>query len=82
MARSQRRDKGSGSWDTVVKKGITYQRFRKTYPGESKPHEFYGKTKSDVKKKIQDFESKSVRVKKSEYNKLTLGECIDNGEIF
>ena len=78
MARSQRRDKGSGSWDTVVKKGITYQRFRKTYPGESKPHEFYGKTKSDVKKKIQDFESKSVRVKKSEYNKLTLGECIDN----
>ena len=50
MVHSQRRDKGSGSWDTVIKKGINYQRFRKTYPGESKPHEFYGKTKSDVKK--------------------------------
>lgn len=78
MARLQRRDKGSGSWDEVTKKGITYQRFRKTYPGESKPREFYGKTKTDVKKKIQEFENKAVRVTKSEYNKLTLEECIDN----
>lgn len=40
--------------------------------------EFVGRTKADVKRKIQEFEAKSMRVNKKDYRKMTLGECIDN----
>ena len=29
-----RREKGTGSWDTVTKKGVVYQRYRKKYEGK------------------------------------------------
>lgn len=72
-----RREKGTGSWDTVTKKGITYQRFRKKYDGMTYRKEFVGRTKADVKKKIQEFESKSMRVTNRDYLKMSLGECVD-----
>ena len=72
-----RREKGTGSWDTVTKKGITYQRFRKKYDGMSYRKEFVGRTKADVKKKIQEFESKSMHVTNKDYLKMPLSECID-----
>ena len=40
--------------------------------------EFVGRTKADVKRKIQEFEAKSMRVNQKDYRKMTLGECIDN----
>ena len=72
-----RREKGTGSWDTVTKKGITYQRFRKKYDGMSYRKEFVGRTKADVKKKIQEFESKSMHVTNRDYLKMSLSKCID-----
>ena len=56
MADDKRRAKGTGSWDTVTKKGKTYIRFRKIYEGQTKPKEFTGKTKTDVNKKIKQYE--------------------------
>ena len=73
-----RREKGSGSWDTVVKRGITYYRYRKLYPGMKYHKEFTGRTKADVKRKVQEFENKSVHVTDSELNKMTLEQCIEN----
>ena len=43
-----RREKGTGSWDTVTKKGVVYQRYRKKYEGMSSRKEFTGRTKADV----------------------------------
>lgn len=51
-----RREKGSGSWDTVTKNDITYYR----YVGMTSRKEFVGRTKADVKRKIH--EAKSMRV--------------------
>ena len=48
-----RREKGSGSWDTVTKNDITYYRYRKKYDGMTSRKEFVGRTKDDVKRKIQ-----------------------------
>ena len=73
-----RREKGSGSWDTVTKNDITYYRYRKKYVGMTSREEFVGRTKADVKRKIQEFEAKSMRVNQKDYRKMTLGECIDN----
>ena len=49
-----RREKGSGSWDTVTKNDITYYRYRKKYNGMTSRKEFVGRTKADVKRKIDD----------------------------
>lgn len=54
IKKNQRRQKGTGSWGTVTKKGVVYQRFRKNYDG--KPKEFIGRTKKDVRQKIKHFE--------------------------
>lgn len=56
MAEVKRRQKGTGSWDTVTKKGKTYVRFRKTYDGQTKPKEFTGKTKTEVNRKVKAYE--------------------------
>lgn len=32
MASNSRREKGTGSWDTITKGGISYYRFRKKLP--------------------------------------------------
>ena len=77
MASNSRREKGTGSWDTVVKKGITYQRFRRKYDGMTYRKEFVGRTKADVKRKIQEFESKTMHITNRDYLKMPLGECID-----
>lgn len=73
-----RREKGTGSWGTVTKRGITYYRFRKLYPGMTNHKEFTGRTKAEVKRKIQEFESKSVHITNSDFNKMTLEQCIEN----
>lgn len=73
-----RREKGTGSWGTVTKRGITYYRFRKLYPGMTNHKEFTGRTKAEVKRKVQEFESKSVHITNSDFNKMTLEQCIEN----
>lgn len=73
-----RREKGTGSWGTVTKRGITYYRFRKLYPGMINHKEFTGRTKAEVKRKVQEFESKSVHITNSDFNKMTLEQCIEN----
>lgn len=40
-----RREKGSGSWDTVTKNDITYYRYCKKYVGMASRKEFVGRTK-------------------------------------
>lgn len=67
-----RREKGSGSWDTVTKNDITYYRYRKKYVGMTSRKEFVGRTKADVKRKIQEFEAKSMRVNQKDYNNKLL----------
>ena len=73
-----RREKGTGSRGTVTKRGITYYRFRKLYPGMTNHKEFTGRTKAEVKRKVQEFESKSVHITNSDFNKMTLEQCIEN----
>lgn len=73
-----RREKGTGSWDTVTKKGVVYQRYRKKYDGMSSRKEFTGRTKADVRRKIQEFESKTMHITNRDYLKMTLGDCIDS----
>lgn len=71
-----RREKGTGSWDKVTKSGNTYYRFRKIYDNTTK--EFTGKTKASVKEKIEAYEQRSMRVTNADYNKMSLGDCIDS----
>ena len=71
-----RREKGTGSWDKVTKNGNTYYRFRKIYDNTTK--EFTGKTKASVKEKIEAYEQRSMRVTNADYNKMSLGDCIDS----
>ena len=77
MGSNVRHEKGSGSWDTVTKKGVTYQRYRKKYDGMTYRKEFIARTKAEVKRKIQEFESKTMRITNKDYNKMTLSECVD-----
>lgn len=72
------REKGTGSWDIVVKNGIKYYRYRKKYDGMKSYKEFYGRTKSDVKRKIAEFESKTLHVTSKDYRTMTLEECMSN----
>lgn len=51
-------ERSVGTWDTITKKGNTYFRFRRTYGNERK--EFTGKTKKDVMKKVNEYESNPV----------------------
>lgn len=74
----KRRDKGSGSWDTITKNGKEYQRFRKKYDWMNYRKEFVGLTKTEVRKKIKDFEAKQMHVINGNYKKLTLGECAES----
>lgn len=73
-----RRERGSGSWDTITKNGVKYYRFRKKYDGMENPKSFIGKTKSSVKLKIQTFEEKALYVTKPTYNRMTFEECVSN----
>lgn len=77
MTARPRREKGTGSWDTVTKNGITYYRYRKKYDGMTSRKEFVARTKADVKRKIQEFESKNMHITNRDYLKMTLGECVD-----
>lgn len=56
-----KRSNGEGSFDKVVKKGITYYRLRITLgydpiTGKQKRKEFYGKTLKEAKEKLSNFE--------------------------
>lgn len=77
MASNSRREKGTGSWDTITKGGISYYRFRKKYNGMTSRKEFTGRTKADVKRKVQEFESKNMHITNRDYLKMPLSECID-----
>ena len=48
-------ERSVGTWDTITKKGNTYYRFRRFYGNERK--EFTGKTKKEVQKKVNEYES-------------------------
>lgn len=52
-----RKPKGSGSWDTIIRKGKTYIRYRKKYPGQKYSKEFTGKSKAEVTRKVKQYES-------------------------
>lgn len=77
MTARPRREKGTGSWDTVTKNGITYYRYRKKYDGMTSRKEFVARTKADVKRKIQEFESKNMHITNRDYLKMTLGEWLE-----
>lgn len=53
----KRKPKGSGSWDTVTKKGHTYFRYRKKYPGMKTHKEFTGRSKAEVTRKVKQYEA-------------------------
>lgn len=59
---SMKRLNGEGTWGNKTINGIKYVRFRKTYDG--KRIEFYGKTKTEVQKKIKEYESKNITDRK------------------
>lgn len=77
MTARPRREKGTGSWDTVIKNGITYYRYRKKYDGMTSRKEFVARTKADVKHKIKEYESRTMHITNRDYLKMTLGECVD-----
>lgn len=77
MTARPRREKGTGSWDTVTKNGITYYRYRKKYDGMTSRKEFVARTKADVKHKIKEYESRTMHITNRDYLKMTLGECVD-----
>lgn len=63
-----------GTWDTVTKKGNTYFRFCRVYGNERK--EFTGKTKKDVMKKIDAYESNPITRIQRATLKLPLHEYV------
>lgn len=77
MTARPRREKGTGSWDTVTKNRITYYRYRKKYDGMTSRKEFVARTKADVKHKIKEYESRTMHITNRDYLKMTLGECVD-----
>ena len=77
MTARPRWEKGTGSWDTVTKNGITYYRYRKKYDGMTSRKEFVARTKADVKHKIKEYESRTMHITNRDYLKMTLGECVD-----
>ena len=71
-----KRKNGEGSWGKKNIKGIEYHRYRKLYNGVYK--EFYGRTIKEVKEKIQEFETRNMYIKKTDVQKQTFGEYIEN----
>ena len=71
-----KRKKGEGSWGKKTINGIEYQRYRKIYNGITK--EFYGRTVKEVKEKIKEFEERNMYVKRTDVQKQTFGEYLEN----
>lgn len=71
-----KRKKGEGSWGKKTINGIEYQRYRKIYNGITK--EFYGHTVKEVKEKIKEFEERNMYVKRTDVQKQTFGEYLEN----
>ena len=71
-----KRKKGEGSWGKKTINGIEYQRYRKIYNGITK--EFYGRTVEEVKEKIKGFEERNMYVKRTDVQKQTFGEYLEN----
>lgn len=71
-----KRKKGEGSWGKKTINGIEYQRYRKIYNGITK--EFYGRTVKEVKEKIKEFEERNMYVKRTDIQKQTFGEYLEN----
>ena len=71
-----KRKKGEGSWSKKTINGIEYNRYRKIYNGVTK--EFYGRTVKEVKLKIEEFEARNMYVKKTDVQKQTFGEYLEN----
>ena len=71
-----KRKKGEGSWGKKTINGIEYQRYRKIYNGIIK--EFYGRTVKEVKEKIKEFEERNMYVKRTDIQKQTFGEYLEN----
>ena len=71
-----KRKKGEGSWGKKTINGIEYQRYRKIYNGITK--EFYGRTVKEVKEKIKEFEERNMYIKRTDIQKQTFGEYLEN----
>ena len=71
-----KRKKGEGSWGKKTINGIEYQRYRKIYNGITK--EIYGRTVKEVKEKIKEFEERNMYVKRTDVQKQTFGEYLEN----
>lgn len=71
-----KRKKGEGSWSKKTINGIEYHRYRKIYNGINK--EFYGRTIKEVKTKIEEFESSNMYFVKTDVQKQTFGEYLEN----
>lgn len=71
-----KRKKGEGSWGKKTINGIEYKRYRKIYNGITK--EFYGRTVKEVKEKIKEFEERNMYVKRTDIQKQTFGEYLEN----
>lgn len=64
-----RRANGEGSWGKKTINGVNYITFKKTYAGKRK--EFYGKTKSEINKKVAEYENKNQLTSETEIQKMT-----------
>lgn len=66
---------GCGSWSTVVKRGNTYIRFRKTYGNERK--EFVAKTKKEVLEKVKAYEENPLTNAQQKVLKMNFCDFVD-----
>lgn len=66
---------GEGSWGTKKIKGTEYFVYKKYYNGKRK--EFYGKTKTEAKKKCTAYESSIVSCDNKSFKKMCLEDYMD-----
>ena len=72
----KRRSKGDGSWGTKKINGIEYVLYKKTYNGKQKS--FYGKTKKEIKGKVEEFERNNWLQTTQEIEKIILSDYMTN----
>lgn len=63
-----RRMNGEGSWGKKVVNGIDYTVLTKSYNGKRKS--FYGKTKTEVNKKMKEYELKNKLIPEQDNQKM------------
>lgn len=69
---------GAGTFDTVTKRGKTYHRYRKRYPGMSNRKEFIASSRKLLLQKIREFESEGLPPEKDDRLEQTFAEAADD----